>query len=215
MSDLREKVKSLRTDYDFGSLDENKIPKNPIALFQNWFQEAMDKKLIEANAFTLSTTDGVEVNSRILLCRNIGEEGLSFYTNYNSKKASHMNINSNVAVNFFWPDLQRQLRIQGRVEKLSKDESDNYFASRPRLSQIGAWASAQSQTLDQRQTLEELVKEYEQKFEGTEIPRPDHWGGYLVRPNYFEFWQGRPSRLHDRISYEKENENWKIQRLNP
>ncbi len=118
MSDLREKVKNLRTDYDFGSLDESNLSKNPIELFQAWFQDAITENVIEANAFTLSTTNGTEVNSRILLCRDIGEAGLSFYTNYKSKKAQFMAINNHVAANFFWPELQRQLRIQGRVSKL-------------------------------------------------------------------------------------------------
>ncbi len=216
MSDLRKQVKQVRRDFDSSELNERNVPKNPFELFQNCLQIALDKELKDANAFTLSTAINNEPDSRIVLLRDVDEEGLTFYTNYSSKKAKDMENNPSVSVNFFWAQLDKQIRIKGTVKKLDSKTSDEYFSSRPRNSQLGAWASNQSDELESREALEKNLKVLEEKFEKLDnIPRPDFWGGYLIIPNEFEFWQGRPSRLHDRLVYEKTNGDWVIKRLYP
>jgi pyridoxamine 5'-phosphate oxidase len=155
-------------------------------------------------------------DARIVLLRGVDKNGFSFFTNYKSAKGREINENKKVCLNFFWPDLSRQVRIAGTIEKLSAKISDDYFQSRPRESQLGAWASNQSEVIENRQALEAKFDEFEQKFNGKKIPRPAHWGGYIVRPVTIEFWQGRASRLHDRILYEKNKSGtWKISRLAP
>lgn len=216
MSDIRKEVKNVRRDYNSGELSESEMPKNPYAVFENWMKTALDEKLKEPNAFTISTVVDQQPDSRVVLLRDFSEDGLIFYTNYSSKKAKDLEKNPQVSINFFWAELDRQIRIKARVEKLDPQQSDNYFASRPRESQLGAWASNQSEELESRDRLEKSLKAFEEKFENTDqIPRPDFWGGYLMVPHFFEFWQGRSSRLHDRICYEKSNNEWKMKRLYP
>ncbi|MEQ8624528.1 MAG: pyridoxamine 5'-phosphate oxidase [Vicingaceae bacterium] len=216
MSDIRKEVKNVRRDYNSGELSESEMPKNPYAVFENWMKTALDEKLKEPNAFTISTVVDQQPDSRVVLLRDFSEDGLIFYTNYSSKKAKDLEKNPQVSINFFWAELDRQIRIKARVEKLDPLKSDNYFASRPRESQLGAWASNQSDELESRDRLEKSLKAFEEKFENTDqIPRPDFWGGYLMVPHFFEFWQGRSSRLHDRICYEKSNNEWKMKRLYP
>jgi len=188
---------------------------NPYDLFNLWTEEAVASEEIEPNAFVLSTVSNEgQPSSRIVYLKDNIDGKLVLYTNYNSLKGDEILNNSKVNMLFFWPKSSRQIRIQGICSKVPSDVSDTYFASRPRGSQIGAWASNQSELLSNREELEERVREYEAKFP-SEVPRPEHWGGYWIKPTLFEFWQGRPSRLHDRIVFKAEDSNWKIQRLNP
>ncbi|MCH2230112.1 MAG: pyridoxamine 5'-phosphate oxidase [Crocinitomicaceae bacterium] len=188
---------------------------NPFDLFELWTTEAVENKEREPNAFALSTvnSDG-QPSSRILYLKDIVENQLVFYTNYRSKKALQIAENSKVSMLFFWPESSRQIRIEGVCSKVVPEISDDYFKSRPRGSQIGAWASHQSEELADRKALEDRVKMYEEEFTD-EVPRPAFWGGYQVQPTAFEFWQGRPSRLHDRILFTPEKDSWKIHKLNP
>src|SRR5690606_3604393 len=193
------------------------VLSNPLEQFSKWFQEALKSEVIEPTAMVLSTvSERGFPSSRVVLLKDIRKNGLSFFTNYTSKKAKEIIHNPSVSILFFWPELQRQIRIEGQVEKLPAADSDEYFASRPRNSQIGAIASPQSQVIKDRQVLENQVNILIEKFkEGQNIPRPNFWGGFLVKPIRYEFWQGRSSRLHDRIIYEMENNNWIIKRIAP
>lgn len=188
---------------------------HPYDLFNSWTKEAVSNDELEPNAFVLSTVSSEgQPSSRIVYLKDNIEGNLVFYTNYSSKKGQEIDENSKVSMLFFWPKSARQIRIEGTCRKVPVEISDAYFASRPRGSQIGAWASDQSNHLPNRETLEERVAEFEEKFPN-EVPRPEHWGGYWIEPAQFEFWQGRPSRLHDRIVFQKEDTNWNIERLNP
>lgn len=215
MSNLEEDLKRIRRDYDSPGLDESDIPNNPGFLMKAWLSEAMEAGLNEPNAFTLATIGKEFPDCRIVLLRTLEDEGLSFYTNYTSQKAIDMENHPNVTANFFWLELHRQIKIKGSVEKLSAEQSDAYFASRPRESQLGAWASDQSKVLTSRAELENKYRELKERYKGESVPRPDFWGGYLIRPSYYEFWQGRPSRLHDRITYRLNEDRWDIVRLSP
>lgn len=216
MEELSSYLNEIRRDFTAQRLDRSSVERSPFLQFAKWFEEAVGSQLIDNNAFTLSTSDKKgHISSRILLLRDAREDGFVFYTNYNSHKGRQMADNPNVALNFFWAPLERQVRIEGVVEKLSSDESDQYFASRPRASQIGAWASDQSETIKNRVFLEQRVKDLEEQFKDKEVPRPPHWGGYIVKPSLVEFWQGRPGRLHDRIVYHKEGDTWRLERLSP
>ena len=211
MSDIRD----YRTDYLKKELNSMDLPENPIQLFDAWLQEAMATVEKDPNAFTLSTCDKNSFpNSRVLLLREVTNDGFIFFTNYNSKKGQEMELNSKVALNFFWPTLERQIRIQGIVEKASEVISDTYFQSRPYKSQIGAWSSNQSKIIDSRLRLEERVLQFSNKYPVT-VPRPKHWGGYIVKPKNIEFWQGRASRLHDRFTFTLHQGKWKVHRLFP
>ena len=213
---MNDKIKHLRQEYSLATLTEDKIQADPVTQFQKWFEDALQAELPEPHAMTVSTvSQSSRPSSRIVLLRNFDADGFLFYTNYKSKKSGEGEQNPFVALNFFWQQIERQVRIEGKMEKITAQESDDYFASRPRESQIGAWASAQSQVISSRTELEEQVKIVTEKFENSEIPRPPHWGGLRVIPDYFEFWQGRPGRLHDRITYRMENGVWQISRLNP
>ena len=217
MTSIKAHIKSLRTEFTSGMLDEKSVSKSPVSQFQKWLKQSVDANTLEPNAMTLatSTKNGI-VDARIVLLRDFGIKGLSFFTNYKSIKGREIRLNKNVCLNFFWPELQRQVRIKGVIEKLPARSSDLYFAGRPRESQIAAWASHQSETLIDRAELEKRYEKYSQSFEGKKVPRPPHWGGYRVIPDYFEFWQGRRSRLHDRIIYSSSrSKGWTIQRLNP
>lgn len=217
MEDLRDYINKLRHDFSHASLSEGDVSKSAIKQFEVWFKEAVHAKVPEANAMVLSTVgkNGMP-SARVLLLRNFDEKGFVFYTNYNSQKADEMSANSNACITFFWAELERQVRIEGVVEQQSSSESDKYFESRPRGSKLGAWVSPQSEKIDSRTFIDEKLKEYEKKFPGENVPRPPFWGGYVLKPSKIEFWQGRPSRLHDRIVYEKDKEGeWKIYRLAP
>lgn len=216
MEDLRLYINTLRHDFSKQTLDEKDVNKNPVLQFEKWFKEAVDSKVNEPNAMTVCTASKAgKPSARILLLRNFNEEGFVFYTNYNSRKGADIAENPQAALLFFWPELERQVRIEGFLEKQSSAESDVYFNTRPRGSKLGAWSSAQSKVLDSRKVLDDNYEMYSKKFPSDEVPRPDFWGGYILKPQSIEFWQGRPSRMHDRILYTLKNGEWKIERLAP
>jgi pyridoxamine 5'-phosphate oxidase len=209
-------VADIRHDYRMNSLLEVDIAASPFDQFNLWWEQAIASKIEEVNAMTLATVgiDG-RPSARIVLLKGISENGFEFFTNYESHKAKEMATNNNVALVFFWKELERQIRIEGTVEKLSEEKSDAYFNSRPVDSRIGAWSSPQSTEIKDREILEENVIVTKLQFENKEITRPDFWGGYIVKPTIIEFWQGRPNRLHDRIEYFVEDGNWEYRRLAP
>jgi pyridoxamine 5'-phosphate oxidase len=215
---MSQNIADLRREYTLTGLHENEVMPDPLKQFERWFSEAMSAQLPEPNAMHISTVDeNCRPSSRIVLLKELDQKGFVFYTNYHSQKGRNIAINPNVTLTFFWVDLERQVRIEGEAEKVSEQESDEYFAIRPRGSQIGAWVSHQSERVPNREILEEKKIAYEKEFSGKTVPRPPHWGGYRVIPNRIEFWQGRPSRLHDRIVYELdfEGEIWTTGRLSP
>ena len=196
---------------------ESNVPEDPIELFRNWFEEIEAvKDGSEANAMTLSTigTDGFP-RSRVVLLKEFGDDGFVFFTNYNSSKGTSLQKDPNCCISFFWPGLERQVIIKGRAEKSSEEMADEYFSSRPRGSQLGAWASNQSTEIASREVLEKCLRELEVKFMDKDIPKPDYWGGFLVKPLSIEFWQGREKRLHDRLLYSKNRDDWELKRLAP
>lgn len=208
----------LRKNYIQKKLLEEDLPKDPMALFESWFQEALKSEyLLEPNAMSLSTVDeDHSPRARVVLLKSFSNEGFVFYTNYKSKKASAIERNSKVCLSFFWPDTERQIIIKGQAEKLSAEDSDIYFSKRPRESSVGAWASQQSSVIASRAYLEERYVYYENHFRDHTLSRPHFWGGYLVKPDQMEFWQGRSNRLHDRICFTLINkQQWKIERLAP
>jgi pyridoxamine 5'-phosphate oxidase len=207
-------IKDLRTDYQKSELNVKDLTEEPVTLFQQWLSQAITYSN-DANAFVLSTVNSNGVpSSRVLLLRDATEKGFSFFTNYSSRKSQEIEVNPNVCMNFFWPEMERQVRINGSISRLSEQESDDYFNSRPYESRIGAWCSPQSQVIESREVLENKIQELKKKYPN-EVPRPENWGGYTIVPNEIEFWQGRASRLHDRFLYKKEGENWTINRLAP
>ena len=214
---MKEFLSKLRKDYGKMGLDEKDLNPDPLKQFEKWITEAANAGVVEPDAFTLSTVAAQGIpSSRIVLLRNFDHRGFTFYTNYESQKGRELEHNPYVAMNFFWPDLERQIRICGRAGKIPVLESMDYFRSRPRASQIGAWASEQSRELISREMLANRIAEIEKKFQGRDVEKPPHWGGFLVKPESIEFWQGRPSRLHDRFLYTAAgNGNWEIKRLNP
>jgi pyridoxamine 5'-phosphate oxidase len=210
-------IAAIRKDYKLKTLNEEDIDSNPIKQFDKWWDEAINSNIEEVNAMTLATaTLQGKPSARIVLLKGYNEYGFSFFTNYDSHKGSELAANPQSSLVFFWKELERQVRIEGITEKVTAAESDTYFSSRPIGSRIGAWASPQSKVIKQREEIETNVKKYEQAFATTSINRPEYWGGYRVKPQLIEFWQGRPSRLHDRIQYSlQENGQWKIERLAP
>lgn len=209
-------ISDLRNDYTLSGLDRLDVLTDPIAQFRQWFEAALSAQVPEPNAMHISTvTAEGRPDGRIVLLKDVSDAGFTFFTNYHSRKGQELTQHPFAALTFFYPELERQIRIEGRVEKVSSEESDVYFNSRPRGSQIGAWVSHQSTVIDSRNVLENRQRELEAQFAGQTIPRPPHWGGFRVVPDMLEFWQGRPSRLHDRIRYRKENNNWLIERLSP
>lgn len=220
MDENKIKIEDLREDYSLATLEESDVFESPIRQFQKWFKEALDTKTGEPNVMTLATAtkEGVP-SARIVLLKGVSEEGFCFYTNYNSHKGQELQENPNVSLVFFWEALERQVRIQGMAYPMTEAQSTEYFQSRPKGSQIGAWASPQSQVLDDRDILEQNVAQLSEKYaEQDKLPKPPHWGGYLVKPYKVEFWQGRSSRLHDRLLYTLTNlepVKWTIERLAP
>ncbi len=216
MEDLNKHIAQLREDFMRGTLDDETVEKNPFLQFQAWLKQAVEAKVPELQAMTLSTVANNKPSTRVVYLREFEAGNFWFYGNYTSRKAQQLNQNPNACLNFFWPALERQIRIEGVVKIAASDLSDNYFRSRPRESQIGAWASNQSSALNSRKELEERVEHFEKEFEGKDVPRPHYWGGWMLEANYYEFWQGRKSRLHDRISYYQTPEgSWQMARLAP
>jgi len=208
-------IAGIRTDYRLRSLTEADVAPNPFEQFTRWWQEAIHSKIEEVNAMTLATAtkEGLP-SARIVLLKGYDSNGFTFFTNYDSQKGNEMAENPHVALVFFWRELERQVRIEGLVKQTTAAVSDEYFFSRPAGSRIGAWSSPQSKVIDSREVLEGNEQQFTKQF-GENIPRPPHWGGYIVAPTRVEFWQGRSNRLHDRIQYRLENDSWKIVRLAP
>ena len=209
-------LQKLRREYTYARLDEGDVLKDPIEQFRRWFDEALSSGLHEPNAMTIitATPDG-RPSGRVVLLKSFDERGFVFHTNYEGRKGRELEANPQCALLFYWGELQRQVRVEGRAGRISEEESDAYFRSRPRGGHIGAWASKQSQPVESREMLEQRVRELEAQYEGREIPRPSFWGGYRVEPETFEFWQGRENRLHDRLLYTPSDGGWKIERLQP
>ncbi len=209
-------IANMRKEYTQGGLSEADMNADPIRQFEIWFQQALAANLPEPNAMTLATAADGQPSARVVLLKAFDASGFTFFTNYDSRKGHDLTANPRAALLFFWPPLQRQVRIEGTVERASASESDAYFRSRPLGSRLGAWASHQSEIIPNREVLEERMRELTQRFADGEVPRPPHWGGYRVRPLMMEFWQGRPDRLHDRLRYRRmEPDGWCLERLSP
>ncbi|HMJ07554.1 MAG TPA: pyridoxamine 5'-phosphate oxidase [Pyrinomonadaceae bacterium] len=211
-----QKLADLRRDFSRESLSRSSVDNDPFAQFSKWMTAALASEIVDATAMVLSTVSAeCRPSSRVVLLKGFDETGLAFYTNYQSKKGRDLAENPYAALHFFWPELERQVNISGVAAKLSTEESEAYFQSRPAESRIGAWASHQSEVLASREVLETRVAELRKKFAGKDIPLPPFWGGYRLAPEWFEFWQGRPNRLHDRICYQLSGGQWQISRLSP
>jgi len=207
---------SLRKEYTSAGLDETDLDPDPIVQFHGWFEKVIDAGLHEPNAMILDNdTDDGRNSVRTVLLKGYDERGFVFYTNYEGRKAEELEANPMCALLFYWGELERQVRIEGRASRLPGEESDAYFLSRPRGSRLGAWASEQSRPVEDRSVLEERVRTLEAEYEGREIPRPPFWGGYRVEPEVMEFWQGRENRLHDRLVYRRTGGEWRVERLQP
>jgi pyridoxamine 5'-phosphate oxidase len=216
VSDKPLNIADIRMDYMLAALDEETAGTDPIAFFSKWFKEAESARITEINAMTLATADAQNrPHARIVLLKGLDDRGFVFFTNYDSAKGQHIAENPNVSLLFFWKELERQVRIDGRIEKVPAEESDIYFHSRPEGSRLGAWASPQSREIPHRNILELNYAKYEAEFSGISIPRPEHWGGYIVIPERIEFWQGRSSRMHDRILFKRDGAAWNRSRLAP
>ena len=213
---IHNRLQDIRNDYVLLHLDEKDADADPLVQFGKWIDEAVNRQVDEPTAMTLSTVaSNGRPSARIVLLKQADENGFCFFTNYESRKGKELAENTAAALLFFWPQLQRQIRIEGHVEKMSDGESDRYFQSRPRGSQLGAVASPQSTPIPDRRSLEEKLAELETRYAGKAIDKPAHWGGYRLRPDYFEFWQGGSNRLHDRLAYERQDGAWHVSRLAP
>ncbi len=209
-------LRDIRTNYQKFELTEESVNTNPILQLTAWLNDAIENQKADPTAMVLSTIDSEgNPESRVVLLKELKAEGLVFFTNFNSKKGQQITANQHVSVVFFWPELERQVRIKGKAEKISEEDSISYFLSRPLESQLGAWASPQSQIIGSRDIIDDNFTHFRQYFETHEIKKPPHWGGFLIRPEYFEFWQGRSNRLHDRIEYVHTGNQWSIHRLAP
>lgn len=211
-----DNLHKMRQEYMSGNLNEELMPQDPMQMFKMWFSEAIETGLTEPNAMTVATAslDG-KPSARVVLLKEVNNMGFVFFTNYLSRKGREITVNPEVALVFDWHDMERQVRVEGRAEKLPVEDSDAYFSSRPEDAKIGAWASPQSKIVKNRDELEKLEDEIMEQFEDMEVHRPSHWGGYLIRPSVIEFWQGRPNRMHDRIVYYNTEEGWSMHRLAP
>jgi len=208
------KLADIRRDFKLAELSRESVNDNPFKQFEKWFSEVLNSEIIDPTAMSLATVDeSGKPNLRVVLLKEINDKGLVFFTNYKSAKGAELEANNHACINFYWAALERQVRIQGEVKKISVEDSDEYFYSRPIESQIGGIASQQSKVLNSREGLEKSIEDI--KNSGQEIKRPESWGGYTLEPTYFEFWQGRASRLHDRIAFTKEGGKWKVERLYP
>ncbi|WP_258104474.1 pyridoxamine 5'-phosphate oxidase [Marinoscillum sp. MHG1-6] len=213
---MKVDIAGLRNEYSKAELDVSTVDESPFKQFEKWFEEALNAELLEPNAMILGTSDGAGlITQRTVLLKAFDTNGFVFYTNYNSRKAKQIEQNNRVSLLFPWYGLERQVSITGSTERVSSAESLKYFLSRPAGSQMGAWVSHQSSVITSRSILESKLEQIKQKFKNGKIPLPDFWGGYRVIPDSIEFWQGRPSRLHDRILYSHVNNEWKIERLSP
>lgn len=210
-------IAALRKEYTLNALTENDVEATPIGQFTRWWSQALESNIDEVNAMTLSTLNEQLIpESRIVLLKGYSPKGFVFFTNYQSDKGTQLQHNGNCSLLFFWKELERQVRIRGKAEKISETDSDAYFNSRPEGSKIGAWASPQSKVVESQQWLHQNFEKIKSSYTSTPIPRPPHWGGFIVIPECVEFWQGRPSRMHDRIRYSLlQNDAWKIERLAP
>ncbi len=209
-------ISKLRQEYGSDHLKKSEMASNPIQQFKLWFDQALSLDVTEPNAMTLATSNqNGHPTIRVVLLKNIVSDGIIFYTNYKSRKAQEIQKQPSAAANIFWQPLERQVRLEGRIEKTSEVDSDAYFKTRPRGSQLGAWVSPQSEVIPDRKFLNQQLEEITKRFEDQDIPRPPHWGGYLLRPLRVEFWQGGARRLHDRIEYLWKDDHWQIQRLAP
>ena len=209
-------IANLRRDYSSKKLSAADVNRDPIVQFEHWFQEALDSEIVDATSMTLSTVSPKgRPSARVVLLKGIESNGFVFFTNYNSEKGKHMEHVPFASLTFYWKELDRQVRVEGKVEKISSDASAEYFKTRPWKSRIGAWVSHQSQPIPSRFHLMRKFAIKAGQLMGQEVPLPDFWGGYILKPDRMEFWQGRPSRLHDRINYRLEGENWEITRLSP
>ncbi len=215
MKSQSQDIKNLREDFLKGQLSKKDVFNEPHLFFDKWFNQAIDAEVNEPLAFNLATIDGNKPTSRIVYLREYNNNQFYFYSNYLSRKGNNIETNPHVCLNFFWPELERQIRIEGTVKIASTIKSDSYFNQRPTQSKIGAWSSPQSAIIKNREELELMILDNTKKFKNEEVPRPSFWGGYEITANYYEFWQGRKSRLHDRISFTLLNEVWKINRLAP
>jgi pyridoxamine 5'-phosphate oxidase len=209
-------IAHLRREYARARLDERDVDPDPLVQFHKWFDDARRAELPEPNAMTLATaTPGGVPSARMVLLKAADERGFTFFTDYRSRKGQELEANPHAALVFFWGELERQVRITGTVSRVSREETEAYFRTRPRESRLGAWSSHQSTVLAGRETLEARLREVAARHPGDEVPTPPHWGGYLLKPDALEFWQGRESRLHDRVRYQRETGSWRIERLSP
>lgn len=209
-------ITNLRRDYQLSELREDQVDADPVRQFDRWFDDAIRANLIEPNAMTLATVDAQgRPAARVVLLKGYDAAGFLFYTSYESRKGREIAANPHVALCFWWDELERQVRVEGRAEPVAPDLSDDYFATRPRASQLGATASAQSEPVPDRAFLEDALDAARLKYDGQSVPRPPTWGGYRVRPDAIEFWQGQPARLHDRLRYERDGDEWRLMRLAP
>lgn len=209
-------IAHLRREYARARLDERDVDPDPLVQFHKWFDDARRAELPEPNAMTLATaTPGGVPSARMVLLKAADERGFTFFTDYRSRKGQELEANPHAALVFFWGELERQVRITGTVSRVSREETEAYFRTRPRESRLGAWTSHQSTVLAGRETLEARLREVAARHPGDEVPTPPHWGGYLLKPDALEFWQGRESRLHDRVRYQREAGSWRIERLSP
>ena len=213
---MNDNIDDLRIDYKKATLSFDELNTNPIDQFKHWFNKALKSNIKEVNAMVLSTVSSEGIpNGRVLLLKGVSPLGFTFFTNYNSSKAKDLSFNPNASLTFFWPELEQQIRIYGKVSKIDPKDSDAYFDSRPKKSQISALASNQSSKIDDRSHLENKIIHLKKLYKSSNVPRPQHWGGYLLSPIKIEFWQGRASRLHDRFLYELVDGKWEIFRLSP